>query len=58
MKPVTTHCIPDEFFDIEANDNEEKFIEFRDSVQEARTNVLQYLCAFEGMIYMNETVDE
>lgn len=57
MNPLVAHCIPEDFFDIEANNNDEKFGVFKESVQQARTSVQQYVNAFKGMLYMSETVE-
>lgn len=57
MKPLPAHLIPEDFFDIEANNNNVKFSVFQESVQQVRTNEQQYINAFKGMLYMNETVE-
>lgn len=57
MNPLTSHCIPENFFDIEVNHNDDEFIEFEESVQQARKNEQQYVNAFEGMLYMNEAME-
>lgn len=55
--PLAEHCIPDDAFDIENNNNHDKFNEFQVTIQQARINEEQYLRALKGMIFLNEAAE-
>lgn len=57
MKPLLEHCVPENFWEIAANNNTEEFNLFKTSIENARTNEEQYIHAFKGMLYMNEVVE-
>lgn len=57
MKPLFEHCIPNNFWEIGANDNVEELSVFKKSIENPRTSEEQYTHAFKGMIFMNEAVE-
>lgn len=54
MNPLENHSIPEEYFDIEVNKNEERFADFCKTVQNPRMCQQKYVRFFESLIYFTE----
>lgn len=57
MNVLAAHEIPEIFIDIEANNNVERFNTFKASVEHMRTDARQYISAYQGMVFMSQTVE-
>lgn len=57
MNSLPLHSIPEQFFDIQANDNVTEFSLFEKSVLNMRTDEQQYFNAYQGMIFLSEVVE-